>query len=232
MNTKEFLRKLRIERGWNQQELADRLGIARTSVSMYEKGSREISIQTLQKMSTVFRIAPYYFLLPPCDNQFLFRYRYLLEYRRLCLQQICMSAGLKEEKMQEIEAGKCTPTQKEMEKLAKAFQVPTGLLADGFATDIDGKIYTMMHVEGENMCQSDLDKLVCENEIELFMQYTKHEDSIVFEYTTGAIPPPENKISVRSALTASEKEVLEEALAKTEFKNILVNVARGLIKEK
>lgn len=50
------IRKLRNEREWSQEELADRAGLHRTYISHIENGKREISVETLCKIAKGFEI--------------------------------------------------------------------------------------------------------------------------------------------------------------------------------
>lgn len=52
------VRKLRNERQWSQEELADRSGLHRTYISHIENGKREISVETLCKIAKGFDISP------------------------------------------------------------------------------------------------------------------------------------------------------------------------------
>lgn len=49
---------LRVERGWTQQELADRLAMSRTALSHLEAGMRVASERTVVILSGIFAIAP------------------------------------------------------------------------------------------------------------------------------------------------------------------------------
>ncbi|WP_221715633.1 helix-turn-helix domain-containing protein [Sphingobium xanthum] len=46
------LRRLRTERGWSQEEFADRAGIHRTYVSDIERGARNPTITVVEKLAT------------------------------------------------------------------------------------------------------------------------------------------------------------------------------------
>ena len=52
----EQLRLLRQERGFSQQELADRIGLSKSSINMYERGEREPGIDTLKRIATFFNV--------------------------------------------------------------------------------------------------------------------------------------------------------------------------------
>lgn len=49
-----YLRKQRCDRGWNYQDVADRLGISKTSVYAYESGKRKIPRDKLKLYAKVF----------------------------------------------------------------------------------------------------------------------------------------------------------------------------------
>jgi transcriptional regulator with XRE-family HTH domain len=48
------LRKLRAERGWSQEELAERSGLHRTYVSGIERGTRNVSLDNLERIANAF----------------------------------------------------------------------------------------------------------------------------------------------------------------------------------
>lgn len=52
------LRRLRHEKGWSQEEYADRAGIHRTYVSDLERGARNPTIEVLVKLAAPLAIAP------------------------------------------------------------------------------------------------------------------------------------------------------------------------------
>ncbi|MFC4271790.1 helix-turn-helix domain-containing protein [Sneathiella chungangensis] len=52
------IRKLRHEKNWSQEELADRAGLHRTYISHIENAKREISVETLCKIARGFEIKP------------------------------------------------------------------------------------------------------------------------------------------------------------------------------
>ena len=53
----ESLRTLRKRAGWNQKELADRLGVDRTAVVKYESGDSEPSLRTAVRMADLFGVS-------------------------------------------------------------------------------------------------------------------------------------------------------------------------------
>ena len=51
---KNRLRVLRAERGWSQQDLAERLGVSRQSVNAIEKGRYDPSLPLAFRLAAVF----------------------------------------------------------------------------------------------------------------------------------------------------------------------------------
>ena len=56
MEFKNALRQLRIEYGWTQKDVADRLGTTKAAISMYENGRREPTFETLEKLADLFNV--------------------------------------------------------------------------------------------------------------------------------------------------------------------------------
>ena len=52
----ETLARLRRERGLTQAELASRLGISKSAISMYERGNREPELELLEAMADLFGV--------------------------------------------------------------------------------------------------------------------------------------------------------------------------------
>lgn len=69
MNSREVLsrnlRKLREERGWSQEELADRAKVDRTYVSSLERCRYAASVDMIDRLAEAFGIGPQDLLLPP-----------------------------------------------------------------------------------------------------------------------------------------------------------------------
>ena len=53
---KDMLRVLRIKSGMNQEELAKRIGCAKSTISMYENGAREPNFETLEAIADIFNV--------------------------------------------------------------------------------------------------------------------------------------------------------------------------------
>lgn len=52
----DALRRLRIREGMSQEELGTRLGLAKSTISMYENGSREPSLEMLEAIADLFNV--------------------------------------------------------------------------------------------------------------------------------------------------------------------------------
>lgn len=53
---KDMLKYLRSRSGLSQQELADKLGLGKSTISMYEVGKREPDFETLEKIADFFNV--------------------------------------------------------------------------------------------------------------------------------------------------------------------------------
>lgn len=78
------IQQLREEKGWNQRQLAARLGISKTSLTYYEGGERVITLPILMRVAQIFGV-PVDFLLPgaaePLDQELHVRFRRVLALR-------------------------------------------------------------------------------------------------------------------------------------------------------
>lgn len=52
----DVLRQLRIKAGMSQEELANKLDLAKSTISMYESGSREPSLEILEAIADIFNV--------------------------------------------------------------------------------------------------------------------------------------------------------------------------------
>lgn len=52
------VRRLRSEKGWSQEDYADRAGIHRTYVSDIERGARNPTITVVEKLAKPFSVSP------------------------------------------------------------------------------------------------------------------------------------------------------------------------------
>lgn len=52
----ELIRRLRVERGWSQEELANATGFGRSMTSSIERGRQDVRISTLVKLANIFGI--------------------------------------------------------------------------------------------------------------------------------------------------------------------------------
>lgn len=51
-----ILKRLRTASGYSQQELADKLGISKSSINMYERGERQPNFETLEMIADFFNV--------------------------------------------------------------------------------------------------------------------------------------------------------------------------------
>jgi transcriptional regulator with XRE-family HTH domain len=56
------LKRLRQERDWSQEKLAEEIGVKRLAINKYESGQTKPSAETLQKISEVFGVSIDYLL--------------------------------------------------------------------------------------------------------------------------------------------------------------------------
>lgn len=55
-NFQNVFKKLRLSSGYTQQEIADKLGISRSTIGMYETGAREPDFETLEAIADFFNV--------------------------------------------------------------------------------------------------------------------------------------------------------------------------------
>ncbi len=60
-NVGKQLKELRLSRGWKQYQVADRVGMSRTSISNIESGRRSLTLVTLKKFVELYQIDISYF---------------------------------------------------------------------------------------------------------------------------------------------------------------------------
>ena len=65
MDTGEAIKSLRKREGMTQQQLAELLGVKKSSVQKYECGRvQNLKMETLQKLCKIFQVAPFAFVFP------------------------------------------------------------------------------------------------------------------------------------------------------------------------
>lgn len=62
------IRELRMEKGWSQQELAYRIGMEKSNLSVIETGKSNPQLLTLAKIATALEIQPYHLIHFPVDT--------------------------------------------------------------------------------------------------------------------------------------------------------------------
>ncbi len=60
-NVGKQLKELRMSRGWKQYQVADKVGMSRTSISNIESGRRSLTLMTLKKFVELYQIDISYF---------------------------------------------------------------------------------------------------------------------------------------------------------------------------
>lgn len=62
MEFSQIVKSLRLERGWSQQEVADRAGLNKMTISQYENGKRKPSFEVIEALAEIFRVDMNYLL--------------------------------------------------------------------------------------------------------------------------------------------------------------------------
>lgn len=62
MDYSQKIKELRLERGWSQQDVADRVGLNKMTISQYENGNRKPSLDAIEKLAEVFHVDMNYLL--------------------------------------------------------------------------------------------------------------------------------------------------------------------------
>lgn len=82
MNFAERLKELRLNKGWSQRQLGEKLGISNVAISMYERGERTPDYETLELICDIFNVSIDYilgkedvsaYLLKPSETDFLIK---------------------------------------------------------------------------------------------------------------------------------------------------------------
>lgn len=58
----DILKNLRLQAGLSQQQVADALGVTKSTISKYENGLRRVNSNHLEKLSELFHVEPIYIL--------------------------------------------------------------------------------------------------------------------------------------------------------------------------
>lgn len=62
MEFSQIVKNLRLERGWSQQEVADRVGLNKMTISQYENGKRKPSFEMIEALAGIFHVDLNYLL--------------------------------------------------------------------------------------------------------------------------------------------------------------------------
>ena len=69
MGFAERLKELRMKKGYSQQDLATKIGLSKSSISMYEVGAREPSLEVLELVGDFFNVTTDYLLGKDLDPE-------------------------------------------------------------------------------------------------------------------------------------------------------------------
>lgn len=61
MEVKDIIKQLRLNRGWTQEQLGDKMGVQKAAVNKWETGTVELKCMTLKRLSEVFGVSPLVF---------------------------------------------------------------------------------------------------------------------------------------------------------------------------
>ena len=56
-NFNENLKEARLKSGYSQKEVADKIGVAKSTYSLYESGNREPNVDTIKKISDILKVS-------------------------------------------------------------------------------------------------------------------------------------------------------------------------------
>lgn len=62
MEFSQIVKSLRLERGWSQQEVADRVGLNKMTISQHENGKRKPSFEVIEALAEIFHVDMNYLL--------------------------------------------------------------------------------------------------------------------------------------------------------------------------
>lgn len=68
MKLSDRIREARLQKGMTQEQLADKIGVAKSTLTGYEKGNREPNIPTLRKIMDVLQVDANYLYQDEMDN--------------------------------------------------------------------------------------------------------------------------------------------------------------------
>jgi transcriptional regulator with XRE-family HTH domain len=65
----ENMVRLRREQAWSQEQLGFEAGLHRTFIAHVERQSRNLSLDSLEKIAVALRVQPYELLAPPVEKE-------------------------------------------------------------------------------------------------------------------------------------------------------------------
>jgi len=69
LSTSEVIRMLRELKGWTQEDLAERSGIAATNISLLENGNVEIGKRRAEQLAHAFKVHPAIIMFPEYEAE-------------------------------------------------------------------------------------------------------------------------------------------------------------------
>ena len=57
INFNENLKEARLKSGYSQKEVAEKIGVAKSTYSLYESGNREPNVDTIKKISDILKVS-------------------------------------------------------------------------------------------------------------------------------------------------------------------------------
>ena len=76
------IKQLRADRGWSQQEFANRMGVTRSAVGNWEQGLREPDYTTLERVADLFNCEMQYLIGERPASDLSLDERFIIEYMR------------------------------------------------------------------------------------------------------------------------------------------------------
>ena len=67
-NFQNVFRQLRLSSNLTQNEMAEKIGISRSTIGMYETGAREPDFETLEKIADYFNVDTDFYLVEPAKQ--------------------------------------------------------------------------------------------------------------------------------------------------------------------
>ena len=126
MSLSEILKELRNKSGLSQQDLAEDIGLSKSSISMYEAGEREPSIDVAKRLADYFDVTVDYLL--GYGNSFKDRLKSLRNENGISQTNLANKVGLSKSTIGAYETGDIAPSIAALDILADFFKVDVAYL--------------------------------------------------------------------------------------------------------